>query len=246
MEGDCIDSPNYVDGKPFCTSGFISVTSIANKRDDDELLTIQVGLNLVAVVLIILFFHYIRYQLRKVAIEADDRTVTPSDYTIKVAGIPKNATDEEIKVWIQDFSTVEQPIECRKIVRAHNIKGYAENEAEKDRLRKEIKSELDQNRKIVLEYEIQQLENEWKIKLEGQDEKYTSKAFVTLTHAHMADFFKRKFRKTRLGFFFNRINPYAENFNYMRGERIKITRAPEPNDIIWENLGYVKTEKIKK
>jgi len=71
-------------------------------------------LDLVVVILMVLFFHFIRYKLRKIHLDSDQRTLTPGDYTIKLTSCPTEIakSDEVVKVdekfienWLNEFST---------------------------------------------------------------------------------------------------------------------------------------------
>lgn len=39
---------------------------------------------------------------------------------------------------------------------------------------------------------------------------------------------------------------YPQSFNYLLGERLYISEAPEPTDIIWENRCYTEEQRKKK
>ena len=118
--GDC-ERP--IDNK-YCAKGYILSYTITNKRDDEHLLQVQLYLNLATVLLIMLFFHFMRYSFRKTIVAADDKTVTPSDYTIVMEGIPPETTDDEIKQWLNDLQVSKDPLKIQRIIRPHQLGSY--------------------------------------------------------------------------------------------------------------------------
>ena len=128
VEGDCL-SQDTTEESVYCLKGYILSFTLPNKRDNKDLLTAQLALNLATVVIVMIFFHYLRYQFRKTEIAADDATITPSDYTIEIENVDPSATNKEIKQWLIDsFATPEQPLEIERIVRPYAINKYMETE----------------------------------------------------------------------------------------------------------------------
>ena len=242
QEGDCYKEETSAD---FCEASFSTELSIANKRNNDDLLMIQVWLNFSCIIVLILFFHLMRFCMRKTAISAEDRTVSPADYTVQLSNLPHHVTDEEIKEWIENLSTDVQQIQCRKINRAYHIVDFEIYETKKNELHKRLYKEMDHTNKLILEQELEQLEREENIRVQSQEQKYTDVAYVTLANAKMADYLCRSFKMNSVGKAVYRINPWIDQKNKLKGEKIKIVRAPEPSDILWGNLGYSTFEKFK-
>ncbi len=128
----------------FCRQGIILKFAISNKRNHFGLLNTTLILNLSSVVVIILFFHFLRYQFRKAETIVDAETVTPSDYTLELKGVDPSMSDEAIINWLQGFATAKNPVEVVKINRAYNIKVYVRLIKEKEALLKK-KLKDDQN-----------------------------------------------------------------------------------------------------
>ena len=118
--GDCDRPIDY----GYCVKGYILSYTVTNKRDDKHLLQIQLYLNLATVVLIMVFFHFMRYNLRKTIVAADDKTVTPSDYTIVMEGVPPEATESEIKQWLNDLQVSKTPLKIERIIRPYQLGSY--------------------------------------------------------------------------------------------------------------------------
>jgi len=121
VQGDC---SSYDLDNAYCIKGYILSFTIPNKRDHKDYLKAQLCLNVATVVVIMFFFHYLRYQFRKTEIEADDRTVSPPDYTIMIEGIPPEATNEEVEQWVKALGNEEMELEVERIVRSYAINVY--------------------------------------------------------------------------------------------------------------------------
>lgn len=108
----------------YCVQGYILSYAIPNKRGESNYLLAQAAVNLGVVVAIMFFFHYIRYRFRKTEVEADDKTITPSDYTIVIEGLPPATTNKQIVDWIKTFQTESMPLIVEKIIRPFDINEY--------------------------------------------------------------------------------------------------------------------------
>jgi len=139
---DCPAEEHEDDSDSFCRQGIILKFALSNKRDHPGLLNTTLILNMSSVVVIILFFHFLRYQFRKAETIVDAETVTPSDYTLELKGVDPSMSDEAIISWLQGFGTTKNPVEVVKINRAYNIKTYIQLIKEKELLlKKKVKDE---------------------------------------------------------------------------------------------------------
>ena len=236
----CKDTSNKSD---YCIPDFITKYSIANKRDDPKNLEYQQYFNLLTIIIIIVFFHYVRYELRRTEIEVDDDTVTPADYTSKVSGVPIDTTDEELKTWLESFATVEKPIKVVKITRSKNLLEYMRVTASIDEMvNKKCKTD-DQDQIILLDDQIKAAYKNLK-KLKHESLENTKITFVTFEKAHnnvdIIEIFKsnKAAHKKQLFHCF-----YPMKANMLKESRIRVVRAPEPSDIMWANLSYSKGTK---
>jgi len=123
-QGDCSSSEEANEESVYCVKGYILSFTLQNKRDNPGMLSTQLILNLTTVVLIMLFFHYLRYQFRKMKHAADCETVKPSDYTVEVQRIPIKATNEEIFQWVAGIAGKDQKVEIERILRPYLINEY--------------------------------------------------------------------------------------------------------------------------
>lgn len=134
----CADNtlPSEILDVAYCVQGYILSYAIPNKREESDLLLVQAALNLGVVVAIMFFFHYIRYRFRRTEIDADDKTVTPSDYTIAIEGLPLETTNKEILDWVKTFQTEKMPLIVEKIIRPFDINEYLDLTKKYNTLRK--------------------------------------------------------------------------------------------------------------
>lgn len=180
--GEDCDPP--VDDSQFCVRNYVAIMHIANKRDHSVLLRVQLILHLITTVAVMLFFHFIRYRVRKVSIDADDRTVTPSDFTLKIDGIPPGVTDEELLKWIKSFEVEGKPdkvFEVQKITRAYKILHYLHLFGQKNHVKNSIEKEKDAQKKEELITKLKDI-NE-KLKEEKKSIQPTHVAFVAYKKA---------------------------------------------------------------
>lgn len=150
---------NVVD---FCTQGIIGSLIIANKRNNVDSITAQLVLNFASVIVITLVFHIIRYNVRKTAVDVDEETITPADFTVIVKGVSTSVSETKIKSWLQSFSTEKFPLEIRKVIRTYNIKDYVNYINKRNEILKKIDDEAGQKefeRMKLLHAQIQALQS---------------------------------------------------------------------------------------
>lgn len=242
--GDCPESDDESDNS-LCVQTFILKYSMANAKDHPETLKIQMILMLVSIIAIIIFTQFMRYQLRKVHIEVDDTTTTPADYTIKIYGLDPKLTDAEIKEWIEAVQTPENPIKCRRIHRTYKISEFVELDKKKHSLEVLKIHTQDDEKKKELQKEADKIDKELHELKEGGLE-LTDTILINFDKAHHAAYVIEKFKEGRLGNLIYHMKAFigtsAHEFN---GKTVFIERAPEPTDILWENLGHSPWEKFK-
>ena len=227
--GDGCD--DVVTSTSYCLRDFIGIFSISNKRNNKRELEIQAILDMAAIGFIILYMHYIRYRVRKITVEADHRTITPSDYTVQLDGLPtsrKNpmSKDEEIIKWVEGHSTPALPIKVASFTRAFKIQGYIRLVKERDSLLERI-NECKQEKRAELMKAKRRIDDKMKI-MRAKGLPLTGTAFISLEKAEQAYYLREKYKRSRL---YHHCNKLRWNKGY------EMTRAPEPTDINWENLG---------
>jgi len=167
-EGDCSSAMETTE-RVYCLKGYIISFSLSNKRDNPSLLQVQLVLNLLTVIIIMVFFHVLRYHFRKMEIEADMMTLTPSDFTIEIQNISRTATNKEIEEWIMKFGNEKQPLNIKRIVRTYDINKYVKLvnkkkalEVKKAQLNCSQNGEVCQGKKEKIDLELEKVSTEIK------------------------------------------------------------------------------------
>lgn len=243
--GDCA-VPSADDTSQYCVQDFISKFTIANKKDHDSEIHMQLVLNFVTICMVMVFFHYIRYVLRKMAITAEDDTITPSDYAVKLKNVPHITTDDEIRHWIHRLSSRNMTLNVRKIIRSYDLTEYNELVTEKNKLDDAKDKEQIQEKKQILSQQMLGIDRRIE-EIKTSQLVHTGTAFVILETAQQSEYLCAKFRRGTFGKHFHKLaNMVMETNSQLNGNVIKVKRAPEPSDILWENLGYAKSQKFKR
>lgn len=244
---DCDITPDDPTQKVYCIEDYISIFSVANKRNNEYALQVSLILSFVTVVMMILFFHYIRFQVRRTKVSADDKTISPPDYTLKLVGVPKGTSEQELKAFIEGFATPDQSIKVEKIVRSYEIHNLIKLIKSKEELVQE-KNSADSSSASSFDSKIQDISQQIdKFRSQKIQDLETPVVFVTLETAYQTDFILKRVNKSASK---EKVKYFAKLVSRTKcklgGQRIKIKRASEPSDVLWENLGISKREKFKR
>ena len=250
--------------------------SLANSNDKigttSQWKEAQMIVNFFTILLLLIYLQFFRRAQRKTAFECDFKNLTPSDYTVKVSGLPLNFLDYELKEHFKKVGGTELNVNVVKINKTYAIGQYIKlmeektkmlnekrnlqellnyktdainSEATTQKVKNTYKGELDGlNKKIADKSELlekleEKVKNE-RITLIKTYVKFTGTAYVTFETPEQARFVKRKLKKTfkqKMNMLFNKGYQFDPNHFYQGKRLIYAERAPEPNDIIWENLG---------
>lgn len=182
---NCGDTGTADNEEQFCTEGFIGSFTIANKSNNIGSLTAQLALNLCTVVAVTLFFHILRFQFRKMVIDVDNETITPSDFTLILKGVPPLINDDEIIKWMESLATEKNSVEVKKINRSYDIKNYIHYTEKKMSLVKKRDWQVYKNDTLqirLLEEKIEEVEKNLE-ELRKSKFVHTEIAFVTFKTA---------------------------------------------------------------
>lgn len=234
----------------------------------------QMIVNFFCILIILVYLQYFRRSQRKTAFECDFKSLTPADYTLKVSGLPLNFLDYELKEHFKNIGGSILPVNVVKINKTYAINSYMKLLADKTKIldaKRDIEEKLNKNdeetnpKKKLSESQKTQMEANLKIKKEELSKiekevkeernnlmksyvKFTGTAYVTFETPEQAQFVKRKLKKTfaqRMNILFKKGYQFDSNHFYQGRCLLYVERAPEPNDIIWENLGTSWMEKFK-
>ena len=88
-----------------CVLAWATRLSLGNKIDHEHTLTAQRWLNVFTVIVLIIYFQYMRRNQRRLDKLCDESLTTPGDYTLMVTDIKTGVGkdyDDELKVFFQD------------------------------------------------------------------------------------------------------------------------------------------------
>ena len=251
LEHDCeINADWSSSNNMYCYYNKIHFISLVNKRFSSFQLLVNDWLNLGAVVLMILSFQIYRRQSKLTIQEVDNWLQTPSDFTVMISNLPKDAKDDEIKDFFEKQLFENNEVQVAKIVRGYDIGKYITSQRRKTALQallanKDVKDRL----KLEKEYktvkkEVDDIEDQ-----SGKGLEASTYAFVTFEKEEQAQKALKQLSFTSLiqNFFFI-IGCYScfSGKKFRNQVRLNVSRAPEPSDIIWENLGTPHSEKRKR
>eukprot|EP00743_Colponemidia_sp_Colp-15_P001893 GILK01002063.1.p1 GENE.GILK01002063.1~~GILK01002063.1.p1 ORF type:complete len:1007 (-),score=116.97 GILK01002063.1:128-3148(-) len=228
----------------------------------------QTWLNFGCVMFCIFAIVQYRRRQKKIIVDIDEQTTTPSDYTCEVFGLPKECTDEaEIKEYFVTQTVPGQRTPVVRVVIGFHISQLIDAVREQDKWAAKV-AVLERKKKDsfekgccrkgeTLEFCREQLEEASKAVDRFSAElkpASTGHAFVTFqyqTHASRClERWERSFIRRKL------IDPIVECFScccmgsrrphpFRDRHHLRARRAPEPTDIVWENLGISRGRKFK-
>lgn len=214
--------------------------------------------SLVLIAGIVIFRKFIREKM----IEIDEINITPADFTVWVKGIPYNTDFEDLKKYMQTNSYPENlASEVVAISPAYMISEYVEKVREKKQLLfelnyvKEYKQQYGKVpiKKIMccskeyptedqLNFKINQL-NEWQKEFENKSNlefNQGNSAFITYRKQtdckETIDYWHESSLEKISQICLLCLHRYAYSERTYKGNMISVEQAPEPSDIIWENL----------
>ncbi|CAD8109214.1 unnamed protein product [Paramecium primaurelia] len=234
-----------------CSLNYYNKYALSNKAEQYD-----IGLNvldLISTIIIIGFTIYYRRWMNLTALEVDNAVITISDFSIQVSNLPLDATEQEIKEFFSKIEKkgVEKQLHIQSICLGWNIQQYTNIVNQK--LAKEIQiSNLialeqtgklkNKQQKIILEQEIMALNKEIQGFLEAFDQKFllSGVAFITFNTSQEAQECRKFHNQTKIQLLFHQLYycfRRKRQLTKFKGKTPYVVRAPEPGDIMWENLG---------
>ena len=179
--GEDCDYEGEAAATAFCNEGIVLSFSLANKRNDFFKIRAQLVLNLVSVVCIIFFLHFIRFKVRKANKQADVRTITPADYTLVLKNVQPDTSDEKIKSTVEELANEKNPVKVVKIARAYNITEYVALRKERVDLKEKREMAMDPEELRRIEDLLE--ENKQRMQKFKSGLEYATVAYVTFEYA---------------------------------------------------------------
>ncbi len=268
IDGCAQIEPLYVLDK-VCIATWWTRISLVSKSLYDPYETIQEITNLITVILCIFLLQICRYLQRKEAFRCDVKLITVSDYSIEVTGLPLDCTLSEIKAFFEGFeSFIKQKVNIITINRSFYISDFVEITIKIDDLLQEktisevylslsekdsqafSQSESHKKRLLLIESQLNTLSNELKQHKSSLKEKcrFTGTAFITFSTPEESRKIKKLFERNYFDIFFIYLKKTVDIPSNLlfKGNVLTIKRAPEPDDVLWENLGVKWDVKLKK
>jgi hypothetical protein len=240
----------YADDDDYmCHGGPVIEYSYGNRATSDTTFGVSNVLNLVFVIIgVFVAFYYRRIQ-GMTADEVNRGSITTSDYTIIIKGVPATETPEKIKAFFEEKGGHHTKPIVKKVVLAYEIGTYIElvrkrNKLMESKAKGRAPKTAEQDLKLI-EAKIQVIEEEV---AKNSAHKSTGIAFVTFESEKDTKSVIRKFKKSALEKGFHSLFSFLgiHHSTSYNGRIVDIDRAPEPLDVFWENLGFRWWELFKK
>lgn len=239
-----------------CTENGINTYSWFNKvyRDD-----VQSGLNLCGAFVLLIVLNVFKHRHKNVEIRLDSKNISPSDYTIQVSEIPTTENEEDIKNFFENCMP-NRAVKISKVCLAYHVENYVRLKNKKEALIAEQSSllskltffqrknkpgleKIQQKKQQVEEIlaktqeKIEEFERECE---QDAGKKFCGVAFISLQneedHKALMEYWEMSFFQIVLTVVMAKV--FKRNAKTYKGKLVSVVRAPEPTDVIWENLGF--------
>lgn len=263
-QNDCFTYPELL-----CGSTEVIFLSLANKSKSFDLLTEQAWVNFASAMAILIATHVYRRAQNLTEKESMRGLESPANYTIMINNIPPgkyNDTDIQhllVNNWKKREGVGE--LKVKKIVQAYFIGDYVSllrmknqltNEKRKYMRFQKQKGSLPQHANMEeINEKINDISNkiqESAIVLRNNLEKTCGSLFVTFNTIGMAQAFLKRYKISRYARYKSSLRAFCcsqtdfDNIIKLDEKTLFFEQAKDPNDILWENLGYSYKEKLKK
>ncbi|CAD8065296.1 unnamed protein product [Paramecium sonneborni] len=212
--------------------------------------SILLGLDVLNILSMIIFSIYYRRHLNITATKIDEKNISISDYSIQVSNLPISSDKQEISNY---FSEVKQNgTSVSKLSIVHIVLGYDIQEyylLTKLKIENELKitSILSEQQNLsmgtqTLNFEQQLEDINSKIQQFQQNPqlfKFSGVAFITYNTSTQAKQIRQYHTQTKFQYILQKLlffYPLGSTKTF-QGKTPHVIRAPEPGDVIWENLG---------
>ncbi|CAD8181933.1 unnamed protein product [Paramecium octaurelia] len=240
-----------------CIQSQTSRISYVNKQLEGEGKLIQSSLILCSVMIIKILMVLIREKQRKIEYAIDKELLSPSDFTAILNNLPKNDYNEkELKTALEEYCKEFDPrnnYEVVKINIAYDIVQFVDKGRQKIQLEKQLENSSCPNKEKLLK-QINEISTQQQIieaEIEnGSYNKTTPIAFITFQTKKQL---QNLLEQTKLSYweaFMIAVKSIIRKKDrrgfYFKQHYIEISRAPEPDDVFWENCGTDENTQLKR
>ena len=236
----------------FCVSDWITIFSLVNKTNELGLNEIQHYLNFAGLIGVIIFILHYRKSQKDLYLQCNWKETTPADYTIAVKNIPRHVSMNVEKELFDYFSNIDnKEYKVKNINLCYDLK-------ERAKLQQSLHKLLDKKRKMVkeknnienIDREIMFKEKEMRdydVNIQKNQLQFCGIAFISFdTQKEKTEIIKKSRLSLfdRIKIFLNKNFQLSQGFVF-HGSRLIIEQAPEPNEIIFNNLSIETKERLK-
>jgi len=194
----------------------------------------------VVILLLLALMYKFRKDQKQLKLSCKEGNRSPSDYTLMVSDLDGPFNEEEIKNFFINYILQDFPLDVIRVTKTRDCKEYILTIRELSSLVDKAKYQKE-NKKI--HKRIQEINAYFQDKknllknLEGL--KRGNIWFVTFNTRNEAKMVRRKFEfSPTQRFFLHILQKFSRDIEdyFLNGNFIKVEKAPEPSEIIWENL----------
>ncbi|KAL4444393.1 hypothetical protein ABPG74_016686 [Tetrahymena malaccensis] len=240
-----------------CVVDLISIFTIANKKQKVDYADIQDILNFTTILVLMILLFFFRKEQKEIDSQCDMAELTPADYTILVRNLPVNTTKKDIREFFEaEKNLFSQKLTVTEVNFSFDLQERVAKQQHLQQLIEEKKkclSKLNYNDDFKVEaekwdkaIEKEQINFELiNLKIENDPTKFTGYAFVSF---QTEDQKQCVLQQASIPFWLEIINAIFFQNNDFKSLKFKdgfieVSEAPEPLDIIWENLSL--NERVK-
>ena len=232
-----------------CAPVFAVKISLINKGQQDSYMNAEAWLDLAVVLLMIVVFHFHRRTMRRIVFEVDAATLSPPDFTLKVRRVnPTIEDDNQLKNFFEEvIPNRKKPVTVTRIIRAYDIGKEITDIRKVERLAEKKKVAKTEAEKTAIQKQIDVIEHRLK-KADEIGVDLAPVAFVSFETEQDS----KDVMEYLMGSGFKRLMGSLLNYpkhlypEQLGGNFMPVCEAPEPTDVIWENLAYTAKDKLKR
>ncbi|CAD8113085.1 unnamed protein product [Paramecium sonneborni] len=231
-----------------CIRSQMSQLSFINKQTKYQQKIIQSSLLLCSVIIMKIIMVLIREKQKRVEFAIDTELLSPSDFTAILNHLPKNNYDEKelkhaLEQYCQEFDPKNQ-YEVVKINIAYDISQFIDQGRQKIELEKQLEKSTTKNKQFVKLNKYHNFNRQLNMKLKMV---VTDKQLLQLSqHFRLKSQTKLSYWEVLMIAIKSLLNKKDSKGFYFKGQLIQINRAPEPDDVFWENCGIDQNTQFKR